>query len=189
MGRHHRYEGLTQPRGCLRPEIAHSPRSHRRYGSRTIAPRRYDVNDTETLPFRVFRVRTDRCASDESFIWLPRPGEQLRTMTGSTLTRAPIPNLGKRDPGILPSSPTRGAMYPNRVPFHQIPLGCHHPLPSRVVLHAEANTGVVPSRHQRLRQNIYRRSRATTTQAIVKFVCACGHPKISRPTAGVKIYN
>ena len=75
--RHHRNQGLAQPRGRLRPEIAHSRRSHRRYGSRTIATRRYDVNAAETLPFRASRVRADRGAINESSIRLPRPGEQL----------------------------------------------------------------------------------------------------------------
>ena len=69
--RHHRNQGLAQPRGRLRPEIAYSRRSHRRYGSRTIATRRYDVNAAETLPFRAFRVRADRGAIDESSIRLP----------------------------------------------------------------------------------------------------------------------
>ena len=80
MRRSHRNEGLTQPRGRLRPEIAHSHSSHRRYGSRTLAARRYDVNLAQALPFRGFRVRADRCTTDESFIRLPRPGEQLRPM-------------------------------------------------------------------------------------------------------------
>ena len=48
--RHHRNEGLTQPRGRLRPEVAQLPRPHRLYGSRTIATRRYDVNDATTMP-------------------------------------------------------------------------------------------------------------------------------------------
>ena len=54
MRGHHRDEGLTQPRGRLRPEVAHSPHSRRLYGSRNIGTRRYDVKDDSTQPFRVF---------------------------------------------------------------------------------------------------------------------------------------
>ena len=54
MRGHHRDEGLTQPRGRLRPEVAHSPHSRRLYGSHNIATRRYDVKDDATQPFRVF---------------------------------------------------------------------------------------------------------------------------------------
>ena len=54
LRRHHCDDGLTQPRGRLRPEVAHPPRSHRLYGSRDIATRRYDVKDDPTQPSRVF---------------------------------------------------------------------------------------------------------------------------------------
>ena len=54
MRGHHRDEGLTQPRGRLRPEVAHSPHSRRLYGSRNIGYRRYDVKDDATQPFPVF---------------------------------------------------------------------------------------------------------------------------------------
>ena len=47
--RHHRDEGLTQPRRCLRPEVAHPLNSHRLYESRNIATRRYDVKDAARL--------------------------------------------------------------------------------------------------------------------------------------------
>ena len=56
MRGHHRDDGLTQPRGRLRPEVAHSPHSRRLYGSRNIATRRYDVKNNATQPFRVFRA-------------------------------------------------------------------------------------------------------------------------------------
>ena len=57
MRGHHRDEGLTQPRGRLRPEVGHSRHSRhsrRLYGSRNIAPRRYDVKNNATQPFGVF---------------------------------------------------------------------------------------------------------------------------------------
>ena len=54
MRGHHRDEGLTQPRGRLRPKVAHSRHSHRLYGSLNIATRRYDVKNNATQPFRVF---------------------------------------------------------------------------------------------------------------------------------------
>ena len=53
MRRHHRDEGLTQPRGRLRPEVAHLRHSHRLYGSLNIATRRYDVKDDSTPPSSV----------------------------------------------------------------------------------------------------------------------------------------
>ena len=52
MRRHHRNQGLTQPRGRLRAEVAHLRRSHRLIGSRTLATRRYDVNHDEPRPCR-----------------------------------------------------------------------------------------------------------------------------------------
>ena len=54
MRGHHRDEGLTQPRGRLRPEVGHSRHSRRLYGSRNIAPRRYDVKNNATQLFGVF---------------------------------------------------------------------------------------------------------------------------------------
>ena len=51
--RHHRNQGLTQPRGRLRPEVAHPRGSRRRYGSRTLATRRYDVKPTTQGPERL----------------------------------------------------------------------------------------------------------------------------------------
>ena len=52
--RSHRDEGLTQPRGRLRPEVAHPLNSHRLYGSCNIATRRYDVKDAATPSFLRF---------------------------------------------------------------------------------------------------------------------------------------
>ena len=43
-----------------------------------VPTRRYGVNIAQPLPFRRFPVRADRCATDESTIPLPKPGEQLR---------------------------------------------------------------------------------------------------------------
>ena len=52
--RSHRDEGLTQPRGRLRPEVAHPLNSHRLYGSCNIATRRYDVKDAARPSFLRF---------------------------------------------------------------------------------------------------------------------------------------
>ena len=54
MRGHHRDDGLTQPRGRLRPKVAHPRRAHHLYGSRNIATRRYDVKDDSTQPPSVF---------------------------------------------------------------------------------------------------------------------------------------
>ena len=64
--RDHRDQGLTQPRRCLRPEVAHPLNSHRLYGNRNIATRRYDVKDAArpsflrfcpSRPLRTLRIR------------------------------------------------------------------------------------------------------------------------------------
>ena len=78
--RHHRDEGLTQPRGRLRPEVAHLPRPHRRYGSRTIATRRYDVNDATTMPLGLFRPnRISSPPTNYSYGYQDRVSSYLRT--------------------------------------------------------------------------------------------------------------
>ena len=71
---HHRDEGLTQPRGGLRPEVAHLRRSHRLDGSRTLATRPYDVKDNATPPC-ASSGRVVRSATNGFFMLLPTPGE------------------------------------------------------------------------------------------------------------------
>ena len=64
--RHHCDQGLTQPRGRLRPEVAHLLNSHRVYGSRTIAPRRYDVNGAAITPLVLFLAEQISSSSTNS---------------------------------------------------------------------------------------------------------------------------
>ena len=93
--RHHRNQGLTQPRGRLRPEVAHPRGSRRRYGSRTLATQRYDVKPStqglELLPAEaIAAIRSISCRQTDAIIsplWSPfaehSPAQSLSSCKGS----------------------------------------------------------------------------------------------------------